>query len=202
MGKEIEDWVRSEIGDGTGTITKDEAHHALQAFADNHGFEITEEMWEEAEMAFDYVDANGDGELDLHEIMDVVEEHHGSDSEGSDGEGHHDKKGKGKKDKKGGKKDKKDKKDIQMKRVLAQLSQSEDWPELNEEQMQEIGDWVRAEIGDGTGTITKDEAAHALQAFADKHGFEITEEMWKEAEMAFDYVDHNGDGELDLHEIM
>ena len=54
---------------------------------------------------------------------------------------------------------------------------------------------MKSEIGeDGTGTITKDEAAAALQAFADSHGFEITPEMWQEAEMAFDHVDTNGDG--------
>lgn len=44
--KEIEDWVKSEIGhDGTGTITKQEAHDALASFADSHGFEVTDEMW-------------------------------------------------------------------------------------------------------------------------------------------------------------
>lgn len=72
--KEIEDWVKDQLKDG-GTITKDEAHDALQAFADKHGFDITAEMWEEAEDAFDYVDANGDGEIDLDELMAVLEEH-------------------------------------------------------------------------------------------------------------------------------
>lgn len=148
-------------------------------------------------MAFDHVDTNGDGELDLHEIMDAVEEHHGS---GSDSEGEHhegDKKGK-----KGGK-GKKEHKEIQMKKVFAQLRKEEDWPELDSDQEDEIEEWVKSEIGeDGTGTITKDEGAHALQAFADKHGFEVTPEMWAEAEAAFDSVDTNGDGELDVHEIM
>lgn len=200
--QEIEDWVRSEIGeDGTGTITKDEAHAALQHFADSHGFEVTEEMWQEANMAFDYVDTNGDGELDLNEIMHAVDEHHGSgsDSEGSGPDGEHEGGKKHKKDKK----PKKEKKDIQLKKVLVQLKQSEDWPELDSDQEDEIEEWVKSEIGkDGKGTITKDEAAAALAGFAEKHGFEITKEMWKEAEMAFDYVDTNGDGELDLKEIM
>ena len=67
----------------------------------------------------------------------------------------------------------------QMHKVLVQLNQSEDWPELDEEQMKEIEDWVKSEIGkDGTGTITKQEAHDALAGFAAKHGFEVTDEMW------------------------
>merc|ERR1712146_721083 len=101
------------------------------------------------------------------------------------------------------KKEKKEHKDIQMKKVFAQLRKEEDWPELDSEQEDEIEEWVKSEIGEnGKGTITKEEGAKALQAFADKHGFEVTEEMWKEAEAAFDHVDKNGDGELDVEEIM
>ena len=75
-----------------------------------------------------------------------------------------------------------------------------EFPELTPEQEQEIEDWVEAELADG-GTITKDEAAGAIQDFADKHGFVITEEMWEFMEMVFDYVDTNDDGEIDGGEL-
>lgn len=90
-----------------------------------------------------------------------------------------------------------------VKKVLVQVKsklKDADWPELTPEQMKEIEDWVKSELADG-GTITKDEAAAALQDFADTHGFTITDEMWEEAEMAFDYVDTNGDGAIDLDEL-
>jgi Ca2+-binding EF-hand superfamily protein len=51
-------------------------------------------MWEEAEMLFDYVDANGDGEIDWPELKAVLEEH-----EPEEGEGKKKGKGKGKKEK-------------------------------------------------------------------------------------------------------
>ena len=87
-----------------------------------------------------------------------------------------------------------------MKSKLKAHLKDADWPELSPEQMKEIEDWVKDQLADG-GTITKDEAAGALQAFADKHGFTITDEMWEEAENAFDYVDANGDGEIDMGEL-
>ena len=66
----------------------------------------------------------------------------------------------------------------QMRSVLLKLNQSEDWPELNEEQMKEIEDWVKSEIGqDGTGTITKEEATAAFEHFAEAHGFEFKFEI-------------------------
>ena len=64
---EIMDWVLSELGGGT--ITKEEAHDAIVAFADKHGFpQPTPEEWEALEEGFDHADANGDGELDLKEF--------------------------------------------------------------------------------------------------------------------------------------
>ena len=36
--QEIEDWVVSELTTGEGTITKEEAHDAIVAFGEKHGF--------------------------------------------------------------------------------------------------------------------------------------------------------------------
>ena len=68
--QEIEDWVVEELTSGDETITKEEAHAAIVAFGQKHGFEPhSEEDWEELEAIFDYVDSNGDGEIDLEELM-------------------------------------------------------------------------------------------------------------------------------------
>ena len=68
--QEIEDWVVEELTSGDETITKEEAHAAIVAFGEKHGFEpLSEEDWEELEAIFDYVDSNGDGEIDLEELM-------------------------------------------------------------------------------------------------------------------------------------
>merc|ERR1712151_86039 len=74
--QEIEDWVVEELTTGEETITKQEAHDAIVAFGEKHGFEpLSEEDWEELEEIFDYVDSNGDGEIDLEELMAAMEEY-------------------------------------------------------------------------------------------------------------------------------
>jgi Ca2+-binding EF-hand superfamily protein len=130
-------------------------------------------MWDEAEAAFDYVDANGDGEITWPELKKVLDDHEPK-KEGGKGKG-----GKGKK--------------ALVQRVMIQLRKGGD---LTDEQKQEIADWVESELAND-GTITKAEAQAAVQAFADKHGFEITDEMWAKLEELFDMVDTNGDGEID-----
>ena len=56
------------------TITKQEAHDALVAFGEKHGFPpIPEEAWEELEAMFDAADTNGDGAIDLEELSAACE---------------------------------------------------------------------------------------------------------------------------------
>ena len=46
--QEIEDWVVEELTTGEGTITKEEAHDAIVAFGEKHGFPpLPEEFWVE-----------------------------------------------------------------------------------------------------------------------------------------------------------
>ena len=67
--QEIEDWVVEELTTGEGTITKEEAHDAIVAFGEKHGFPpLPEEAWEELEAMFDEADLNGDGAIDLAEL--------------------------------------------------------------------------------------------------------------------------------------
>merc|ERR1712100_633794 len=75
-------------------------------------------------------------------------------------------------------------------------------PELNSEDEAEIEAWVEHELTTGDKTITKKEAGDAIAAFAKKKGFKLTKEDWAALEAAFDSVDTNGDGELDLDEVM
>ena len=66
---EIEAWVTEELTTGEKTITKQEAHDALVAFGEKHGFPpIPKEAWVELEAMFDEVDTSGDGEIDLAEF--------------------------------------------------------------------------------------------------------------------------------------
>ena len=74
--KEIEDWVIEELTTGEKTITKQEAHDAIVAFAKKHGLdEPTDEEWEKLEEIFDYVDKNGDGAIDLAELEAALKKH-------------------------------------------------------------------------------------------------------------------------------
>ena len=67
--QEIEDWVVEELTTGEGTITKEEAHDAIVAFGEKHGFPpLPEEAWVELEAMFDEADLNGDGAIDLAEL--------------------------------------------------------------------------------------------------------------------------------------
>ena len=71
---EIEAWVTEQLTTGEGTITKKEAHDALVAFGEKHGFpEIPEEAWDELDAMFDEADTSGDGEIDLAEFSAAME---------------------------------------------------------------------------------------------------------------------------------
>ena len=66
---EIEAWVVEELTTGEMTITKQEAHDAIVAFGEKHGFPpLPEEAWVELEAMFDEADLNGDGAIDLAEL--------------------------------------------------------------------------------------------------------------------------------------
>merc|ERR1711988_2058522 len=72
--QEIEDWVVAELTTGEKTITKKEAHDAIVAFGEKHGFPpLPEEAWEELEAMFDAADLNGDGAIDLAELEAACE---------------------------------------------------------------------------------------------------------------------------------
>ena len=67
--QEIEDWVVEQLTTGECTITKQEAHDAIVAFGEKHGFPpLPEEAWVELEAMFDAADLNGDGAIDLAEL--------------------------------------------------------------------------------------------------------------------------------------
>ena len=170
--KEIIEWVIDQLGGGT--ITKQEAHDALVAFLDKHGFDQpSAEEWKMLEDMFDAADLNKDGEIDLKEFAfacagpppeEMVQL-------------------------------KKSAKKFVQTKLRAKLPE-----ELTEEQEMEIIEWVIAELGGGT--ITKQEAHDALVAFLDKHGYpQPSAEEWKMLEDMFDAADQNGDGEIDLKEF-
>merc|ERR1711988_8977 len=72
--KEIEDWVTAELTTGDKTITKKEAHDAIVAFGEKHGFEpLDGDAWEALEEMFDSVDTDGNGEIDLAELEAALE---------------------------------------------------------------------------------------------------------------------------------
>ena len=172
---EIVEWIISELGGGT--ITKQEAHDALVAFLNKHGYDQpTPDEWEFLEAIFDHVDKNGDGEIDLKEfVMAMAGECGGPEQQA-----------------------------VQLKKNAKKFVQTKlkvALPEkLTPAQEKEIMDWVLEELGGGT--ITKDEAHDAIVDFCDKHGFpQPTPEMWAAMEEGFDAADANGDGEIDLKEF-
>ena len=168
---EIVEWVISELSGGT--ITKDEAHDALSAFLDKHGYpQPTPEEWEMLEAVFDYIDKSGDGHIDLHEFVMAMAQHG----------------------------DEMIQLRKTSKQFVQTTLRSKLPCKLTPEQEKEVFEWVVSELGGGT--ITKDEAHDALSGFLDKHGFpQPTPEEWQMLEALFDHVDKNGDGELDLHEV-
>merc|ERR1719498_780527 len=86
--------------------------------------------------------------------------------------------------------------------LVSRLIKTKEGPELTAEDEQMIEDWVTHELTTGDKTITRDEAAKAIAGFAKSKGYKISKEEWKALEEAFDSVDTNGDGELDVDEVM
>merc|ERR1711990_997754 len=70
---DIEEWIVSELTTGEGTITAEEAHTALTAFAEHHGFTISDEEWEELGDFFGSIDTNNDNQIDLEEMLAAME---------------------------------------------------------------------------------------------------------------------------------
>ena len=70
-----------------------------------------------------------------------------------------------------------------------------------QEQFNEIAAWVTHELTTGDKTITAQEAEDGAMAFAEKHGIKVTKKMKKQAKEAFEQVDTNSNGELDLAEV-
>ena len=71
---EIEAWVTKELTTGEKTITKKEAHDAIVAFGEKHGFEpLPKEAWTALEEMFDAADTNDDGAIDLAEFEAAVD---------------------------------------------------------------------------------------------------------------------------------
>jgi hypothetical protein len=78
MFNEIAGWVHNELTTGDKTITAAEAEAGAVAFAKKHGIEVTKEMEDAAVEAFEAVDTNDNGELDLAE-MEAAWKKHGGD---------------------------------------------------------------------------------------------------------------------------
>jgi len=78
MFNEIAGWVHNELTTGDKTITAAEAEAGALAFAEKHGIEVTDEMKEQAVAAFEAVDKDDNGELDLAE-MEAAWKKHGGD---------------------------------------------------------------------------------------------------------------------------
>ena len=74
---EIAGWVHEQLTTGDKTITAAEAEAGALAFAKAHGIKVTEEMKEAAVEAFEAVDTNGNGEIDLAEAEAAWEKHDG-----------------------------------------------------------------------------------------------------------------------------
>merc|ERR1719183_1904471 len=65
---------------------------------------------------------------------------------------------------------------------------------------EEVKAWVESELAKD-GSISKEEAAAAIQGWAESQGVRIPKEVWDMLDQAFDMADTNGDGELDGAEI-
>merc|ERR1719498_1750525 len=76
-----------------------------------------------------------------------------------------------------------------------------EWECPTQEQEDEIKAWVEDKLTTGDKKISAKEAKQGLEDFAEKHGFEITDEMAAQAVARFNYVDTNDDGHLDAKEI-
>ena len=67
--EEMAAWIEDQLSNGDETITWAEMKGAIIGFGKKHGFPaIPEKEWVFIKGTFDQVDANDDGEIDLHEI--------------------------------------------------------------------------------------------------------------------------------------
>ncbi len=71
---------------------------------------------------------------------------------------------------------------------------------LTQEQFNEIAGWTHEQLTTGEKTVTAAEAEAGALAFAKAHGIKVTKKMKKAAEEAFEAVDTNDNGEIDLAE--
>ena len=77
MFNEIAGWVHNELTTGDKTITAAEAEAGALEFAKNHGIEVTQDMKDAAVEAFESVDTDKNGELDLAEMEAAWKKHKG-----------------------------------------------------------------------------------------------------------------------------
>lgn len=165
--EEVEAWVKAEF-DKDGDITWDEVVDAVTAWAESHDYTVPAEVWDVLKAGFDAVDANGDGAVTKKELMAAMEKY------------------------------KPKQEMVQLtKQIASKLIQTKQVPELTEDQLKEIEEWVL----DMT-TISWKELKKGVKQFAKKHGLgKPDKEFWKWLKAEFKKADTDGNGLVDLGEI-